>query len=106
MRLTHDQHLALVRAVHRHFGPHSRAWLFGSRTDDRARGGDFDVMVVSEEPDAAVLVDAKLALLADLHATAAFEDERIDVLLWSRRLDPEPSAIQRVALEQGLELTA
>ena len=91
MRLTHDQHLALVRAVHRHFGPHSRAWLFGSRTDDRARGCDFD---------------AKLALLADLHATAAFEDERIDVLLWSRRLDPEPSTIQRVALEQGLELTA
>lgn len=106
MRLTHDQHLSLVRAVHRHFGPRSRAWLFGSRTDDQARGGDFDVMVLSDDQDAARLVDAKLALLADLHATPAFEDERIDVLLWSRPLDPEPSAIQRVALEQGRELTA
>lgn len=106
MRLTHDQHQALVRAVRRHFGPGARAWLFGSRTDDRARGGDFDVMVASEDQDAAALIEAKLALLSDLHATTAFEDERIDVLLWSRRMDPVPSAIQRAAVEQGQELTA
>ena len=105
MRMTADQVQVLLQAVRRHFGARARVWVFGSRLDDRARGGDFDVMVGCDDLDADALVDARLALLADLHATAAFEDERIDVVLWSRRLDPEPRPIHRAA-EQGLELTA
>lgn len=62
-------------------------------------------MVQTDEADATRLVEAKLAFLAALHDTPDFEDERIDVVLRSTVLDPVPRAIQRVALQEGIELT-
>lgn len=104
MRLTPQQQSALRAALHRHFGPAARLWIFGSRVDDKARGGDFDVLVQTDEADATRLVDAKLEFLADLHATPEFEDERIDVVLMSTVLSPQPRPIQRAALDHGVEL--
>jgi hypothetical protein len=72
--------------------------------DDGARGGDFDVMVQADAADAHGLYGAKLALLADLHATPAFEGERIDVVLFCPRLEPVPGPVQHQALAHGLEL--
>jgi len=105
MRLTSAQQQLVPRLVHRHFGDSARVWVFGSRVDDRARGGDFDFLVRCDDLSAADLVRAKLHLLADMHQDREFEDERLDVVLYSRRLDPEPRAIHREALERGLELT-
>ena len=79
--------------------------MFGSRTDDQARGGDYDLMVQTDDADASRLVDAKLAFLADLHATPSFDGERIDVLLYAPALDPQPRPIHQQALERGIELT-
>jgi predicted nucleotidyltransferase len=79
-------------------------WVFGSRVDDQARGGDFDFLVRCDDLSARDLVQARIRLLADLHETADFEDERIDVVLYSPRLDPEPRSIHRVALAEGVEL--
>jgi predicted nucleotidyltransferase len=104
MRMTSQQQSTLTEAVRRRFGPTGRLWIFGSRVDDQARGGDFDIMVRCDDADANRLLDAKLNLLADLHATAAFEDERIDVVLFSQNLDPLPRAIHRAAMEHGVEL--
>ena len=106
MRLTDRQHATLTAAVRRHFGPHTRLWLFGSRVDDCARGGDFDVMVQANAADAALIYGAKLALLDDLHATPEFDGERIDVVLWCPRLDPVLRPVQRAALAHGLELVS
>ena len=72
--------------------------------DDSARVGDFDLMVQSDGADADGLHAAKLALLADLHATAEFEGERIDLVLFSPVLDAAPRPVQREALAHGLEL--
>jgi len=104
MRLTARQHTTLVAAVRRHFGAQARLWLFGSRVDDSARGGDFDLMVQADGPDAHALYGAKLALLVDLHATPEFEGERIDVVLFSPALDAALRPVQREALARGLEL--
>jgi hypothetical protein len=104
MRLTARQHATLAAAVRRHFGPQARLWLFGSRVDDSARGGDFDVMVQADAADAHALYGAKLALLADLHATPEFEGERIDVVLLSPRLGQALQPVQCEALANGLEL--
>ena len=104
MRLTDRQHATLTAAVRRHFGPHAPSWLFGSRVDDGARGGDFDVMVQADAANAALIYGAKLALLSDLHATPEFDGERIDVVLWCPRLDPVLRPVQQAALAHGLEL--
>ena len=105
MRLTPRQQSALRVALHRHFGAAARLWIFGSWVDDKARGGDFDVLVQTDEADAPRLVDAKLEFLADLHAAPHFEDERIDVVLMSTAPDPQPRPIQRAALDRGVALT-
>jgi predicted nucleotidyltransferase len=106
MRLSPYQVELLRTRVRRRFGASARVWVFGSRVDDTARGGDYDFMVRCEDLDAHALVDARLRLLADLHDDPAFEDERIDIVLYSTRLDPQPRPIHRAALEQGVEIGA
>lgn len=105
MRLTSEQQRELHLALRRFFGASARLWLFGSRTDDNLRGGDYDLLVQTDEGDAARLIEAKLAFLVRLHGTPAFEGERVDVVLHSRALDPQARPIQRAALAHGIELT-
>jgi predicted nucleotidyltransferase len=104
MRLTPRQHALLRQAARTRFGPGSRLWLFGSRVDDRRRGGDFDLLVQTDLADAASLVEARLAFLADLHATPDFEGEKIDVVLLAPALGPARQPIHEVALATGVEL--
>lgn len=106
MRLTPRQRDLLRSGVRRHFGAAARLWVFGSRVDDAARGGDYDLMVRCDDMDAPALVEARVRLLTDLHDDPDFEGERIDVVLYSNRLDPQPRTIHRVALEQGQEIGA
>jgi predicted nucleotidyltransferase len=47
MRLTSSEKNAILAAVSKHDAG-ARVILFGSRTDDRARGGDIDLLVVSD----------------------------------------------------------
>ncbi len=105
MRLTPEQQAALRSALRRSFGPRARLWLFGSRVDDQARGGDHDAFVQTDEGDARRLVEARLGFMADLHGTPAFEDERLDGVLHAPALDAQPRAVHRVALDEGIEPT-
>lgn len=104
MRLTPAQRQSVPRLVHRHFGKNARVWLFGSRVNDSARGGDFDFLVRCDDLSPIGLVQAKLNLMADLHDTPDFEGERLDVVLYSVHLDPQPRPIHQVALNDGVEL--
>lgn len=45
MRLTDDQRRVVREEVRRAFGPEAPVRLFGSRVDDRARGGDIDLHI-------------------------------------------------------------
>ena len=45
MRLTKDQIQIIRTLLYRQFGTDTMIWLFGSRTDDTARGGDIDLYV-------------------------------------------------------------
>lgn len=47
MRLTPDQHQAIIRAVRDHAGEDAVVFLYGSRTQDDRRGGDVDLLVQS-----------------------------------------------------------
>ncbi|HBA67486.1 MAG TPA: DNA polymerase III subunit beta [Methylococcaceae bacterium] len=49
MRLDKFQRHALKQAL-RHLNPGDEAFLFGSRVNENARGGDVDVLIFSRQP--------------------------------------------------------
>ena len=81
MRLTEIQRQTVKRLAAEIFGADAHVRLFGSRVDDAKRGGDYDFLLETALDDADALIDRKIRLLAALHATPAFEDEKIDIVL-------------------------
>ncbi len=103
MRLTPKQIQRLKNAVAHHFGKSACIWVFGSRLDDRRRGGDYDFYMEPPKSDADEIVADKLKVLADLHANPEFEGEKIDLVIRSAVPGPELT-IYKVAKEQGVQL--
>ena len=95
MRLTPHQKNAILDAVGRQ-DPEARIILFGSRADDRARGGDIDLLVVSDR--------------IGLHQEWEIRRDILDEIGWQkldlivRRSNQLNSAIASVALETGIPL--
>jgi predicted nucleotidyltransferase len=81
MRLSEAQRRAIVAETARIFGPDATVRLFGSRTDDAARGGDIDLHVEATG-DGAELLDRELKLYAGL--IRRLGDRRIDIVVHSR----------------------
>ncbi len=95
MRLTPHQRTAILTAVGKQ-DPKARIILFGSRADDRARGGDIDLLIVSD--------------VIGLHEEWEIRRDVLDEIGWQkldlvvrRRNQPE-SAIVSVAMETGIPL--
>ncbi|NBC48885.1 MAG: nucleotidyltransferase domain-containing protein [Gammaproteobacteria bacterium] len=100
MRLTDHQRATLRRVLRQHFGPNSRILLFGSRTDDQARGGDIDLYIEPEIQEPDQIVEARLNALAELHL--ALGDQKIDLVI-HREQGPDP-LIHRHARQTGAPL--
>lgn len=103
MRLTSQQADTVRRLARSHFGEDAAIWLFGSRTDDGKKGGDYDFMVETSlnQPDS--IVEHKIALIAELQAAPCFEDEKIDVVV-KRRNSGFEMPIYAVARGEGVRL--
>jgi predicted nucleotidyltransferase len=99
MRLDPHQADRIRKEVHALFGPRARVWLFGSRVDDAARGGDIDLLVSVPEP---LLHPARLASRLGARLQLALGEQRIDVVLEAPNLQPLP--IHRLAHEHGVLL--
>jgi predicted nucleotidyltransferase len=50
MRLTQQQTHLITQAIYRLAGTHARVFLFGSRLNDNAKGGDVDILIETETP--------------------------------------------------------
>ena len=99
MRLTAEQIATIKAEAHRLLGPEARVWLFGSRADDAARGGDIDLYVeVDEESGNRAALASRLAARLQLR----MGDQRIDVVLVDSQTSPQP--IHTAAREQGIRL--
>lgn len=81
MRLTPTQKKTIREEVARTFGKNASVRLFGSRTDDNARGGDIDLYIEANGTPAELL-DAELALQASLQRRLG--DRRIDIVVHGR----------------------
>lgn len=99
MRLTEAQRRTIGEKARAAFGPDARIYLFGSRVDDDARGGDVDLYIevpraVPNRPAAASRLAAELQL--------ALGDQRFDILV----ADPDTPRrrIHKVAVTEGVAL--
>lgn len=94
MRITPEQIRLIKATIAREIDPDARIWLFGSRADDRRRGGDIDLFVETEQPDLMRKLRAgyKLKEALDLHVD----------LITAKPGQEEP--IHVIARTQGVEL--
>lgn len=76
MRLTSHERQVIRELGMRHFGRVPR--LFGSRLDDKRRGGDIDLLIATDLP-APEAARRRIDLLADLWI--ALGERKIDILL-------------------------
>jgi len=99
MRLTAAEQSAIRETVRAVAGPRTRVHLFGSRTDDAAKGGDIDLLV---EIDRAVDSPARFSARIGARLQQVLGERRIDVVLSAPNVAEQ--AIHRVARATGIEL--
>lgn len=99
MRLTAEQAEIIRHTARKHFGPDARIWLFGSRTDDAARGGDIDLLIESRTKMPNPFM-ASVHLEVDLQN--ALDDQKIDIVISEPGKEETP--IHRIARNTGIEL--
>jgi predicted nucleotidyltransferase len=100
MRLTESQQKMIAHTTSEIFGADASVTLFGSRTDDSARGGDIDLLI-STGLDAETARQRKIRFLTVLKRRIG--DRRIDVVL--RSPDSEERAIHRIATTEGVPIS-
>lgn len=88
-----EERNAIVESILR-LDPGAEIYLFGSRVDDSKKGGDIDVLVLSDHLD----YTDKLAIKKGLFL--ALEEQKIDIVIARDRNDP----FVCMALEQGVRL--
>ena len=93
MRLT-DYEQIVIKKVIAQVDPDARVWLFGSRVDDRARGGDIDLLVMSNTLSMSDKTRIRLALYEQLG------EQKIDIVVAADDSDP----FIRIALAKGILL--
>ena len=92
MRLTPEQHAGIKEVVKEH-DPAARVFLFGSRVDDSARGGDIDLVIESRTVD----FSKKLSILVALKDRLG--DQKIDIVL-THSLKDDTNPFLKVIEEQ------
>ncbi len=93
MRLNENERQAILGAIGTQ-DPQADVYLFGSRVDDSARGGDIDLLVLSRRID----LMAKLDILGDLHRRLG--ERKIDLVVYPDLGQP----FARIAATEGVRL--
>jgi len=98
MRLTHDETQKIVETVSVLISEKAKVWLFGSRCDDNAKGGDIDLYIESPEIESPLLrrIQLKLALEDKLGM------QKIDIIFHNKLLSLKP--IHKIAKAEGILL--
>lgn len=107
MRLE-DEHISQVRRIAKDiYGNEVRVFLFGSRVNDDARGGDIDLLIESPQKEK-MNFENKIKFLTDLKL--AIGDQKIDVVYnkdvhrKTLKDSSKGSDIVTTALNTGVEL--
>lgn len=99
MRISPAQQASLKQQFADVLGDDCELWLFGSRVDDNARGGDVDLLARSPRP---IERSVWTACLLAARAERLFEGRKVDVLLLDPLTRTQPIHIE--ALAKGVRL--
>jgi len=77
MRLNEFEIDTINKLAKKHFGDGTSVYLFGSRTDDRKKGGDIDLFIGNDNEEVLTL-EAKVGFPAELKTKIG--DRKIDVV--------------------------
>lgn len=91
MRLSHEEQSAITNAV-RQADADAQIFLFGSRVDDCAKGGDIDLLVLSKK----INLMSKLEILTQLHLKLG--ERKIDVSVYPDANRPFPRMVMQTAI--------
>ena len=89
MRLAHEEQSAIRQA-----DSQAQIFLFGSRVDDAAKGGDIDLLVLSKR----INLITKLKILSQLHQKLG--DRKIDIAVYHDTTRPFP----RMVIQEAVRL--
>ncbi|CAH1087264.1 nucleotidyltransferase domain-containing protein [Candidatus Nitrotoga sp. 1052] len=90
MRLHETERHAIIQSI-RSVDPDAIVYLFGSRADDIAKGGDIDLLVLSRK----INLMTKLTILAQLHQQLG--EQKIDLAVYADLSRP----FARLAVKEG-----
>lgn len=93
MRLKDYERAAILTSV-RCFDASARVYLFGSRVDDTKKGGDIDLLLMSDT----ITSDNKRSIKMKLYELLG--EQKIDIVLAADDSDP----FVKLALDSGVEL--
>jgi predicted nucleotidyltransferase len=93
MRLATEEQNA-IRSASAQADADAQVYLFGSRVDDAAKGGDIDLLVLSKK----INLMAKLDILVQLHRKLG--DRKIDIAVYPDTTRPFP----RMVMQEGVRL--
>ncbi|MCK4620859.1 MAG: nucleotidyltransferase domain-containing protein [Desulfuromonadales bacterium] len=93
MRLKSFEIDAILKAVH-HRDPRAMIYLFGSRVDDQKKGGDIDLLILSQT----LMPSDKRAIRGELWQSIG--EQKIDLVIAHDTSEP----FVRIALETGVRL--
>ena len=98
MRITSQEKNDIIQLAHKHIDQNARIWLFGSRVDDHAKGGDIDLLI--EVDGITNLIEKKI------HFRLALEDlwgeRKVDIVLHDSQTNEQ--AIHIIAKMEGVRL--
>ena len=97
--LTPGQRKAIVSTLENIFGKNCKIYLFGSRVDDTKKGGDIDLLVITDKSlSSEELIRRKLKALAELYKKLG--ERKIDLLV----TDYPQKEIEKIAVQTGILL--
>lgn len=99
MRLSQEQTEVIRNAVRDTYGKDSKLWLFGSRVNDKLRGGDIDLLVRPGSFAERYNLMDKIRLLGRLERDLG--ERKVDIVIETSN---DQRAIVRIAHETGTPL--
>ncbi len=96
VRLSEKQIHFIKKFAKEVFGEDCKVYIFGSRADVSKRGGDIDILIITNNTQN--LFRKKLKFLAKL--SKAIGEQKIDVII----TDKPRNSIEQIALQTGVEI--